>query len=142
MKNFFFNVHLWKNEKKISKIWDHILQTVLSQFFLCFLCKSPGWNKKKLLKTEQQCTFVYIMNLNNFYWLLGIFAALRPSFKYFHIFFQGFSSMSGKVWFIRIFWLFFKNFYIFILREICKRRHCPPSVTLALLLWIFHSSRL
>ena len=44
--------------------------------------------------------------------------------------------MSGKVWFIRIFWLFFKNFNIFIQREICKRRHCPPSVTLALLLFI------
>ena len=26
---------------------------------------------------------------------------------------------------------------MFILREICKRRYCPPSVTLALLLFVY-----
>ena len=43
---------------------------------------------KKLLKIEQQCTFVYIMNFTIFCKFLGIFAALRSSFKFFTIFFR------------------------------------------------------
>ena len=31
---------------------------------------------------------------------------------------------------------FFQILKMFILREICKRRHCPPSVTLGLLLFV------
>ena len=37
-------------------------------------------HKKKLLKTEQQCTFVYIMDFTIFYQFFVISAALRSNF--------------------------------------------------------------
>ena len=52
-----------------SKICYHIFKTVFFQLYV-FLCQAPEWYTKKLLKTEHQCTFVYIMN---FYKLLSIF---------------------------------------------------------------------
>ena len=47
---------------------------------LCFLCLASGWNTKKLLKTEHQCSFVYIMNFTNVCPFWGILSALQPSF--------------------------------------------------------------
>ena len=83
---------------------------------------------KKLLKTKQQCTFVYIMNLGRF----GCYAALVL------IFLPFLSGVQKYVWkdVIHTVILALKKSNIFILRKFCKRIHCPPIVTLDLLLFI------
>ena len=67
-------------------------QPTFSRFFknLCiFPVLSFRMEHKKAKKTKHQSTFVCIMNFRLFCKFLGIFAALRPSFYIFTIFFQG-----------------------------------------------------
>ena len=105
-------------------------------FFLCFLWKSPEWNKNFF---ENQ-TAVYFCLHHEFYNFLLIFGHFCCFAAKFLIFSQFFSGVQQYVWqgvtHTDIFFSSFKIFNIFILREIWKKIHCPPSVTLALLLFL------
>ena len=72
--HFFFKVHFRHNIKSFKNLRPHFQNSFFSQIYVMFSVLAPDWNTKKLLKTEQQCTFVYIMNFTNFYPFLGIFA--------------------------------------------------------------------
>ena len=90
---------------------------------------------KKLLKTEHQCAFVYIMNFTNFRPFWGFFAALRPSLSYFYNFFRGSEVCLERCDSHGNFGFFFNKFFL-LLENFVKRTHCPHIVTMALLLFI------
>ena len=98
--------------------------------FLCFLCKSQGWNTKKVLKTEHQCTFFSIMNFTNFYPFFGIFLLCCIYSNIFTFFFRGSEVCLERGDSCGNFRYLKKKSNIFILREICKRTQCPPIGTL------------
>ena len=101
-------------------------------FFVMLFMQISRMKQKKLLKTEQQCIYSV---LTEKIWFLGIFAVFGPNFfNIFTIFFRGSSirlARCDSYWYLVF---FFKILSFFI--QICKMRHCPPSVTLALLLFV------
>ena len=70
--NFFENV--------VSEFGEKMPNCALNVLFYVLYATLRDVTQKKLLKTDHQCTFVYIMNFTKKNPFLGIVAALRPSF--------------------------------------------------------------
>ena len=100
------------------------------------MCQAQGWNINKLLKTGHQCILVlnYDFFSSHFIHFWPFLLLCRLFSNIFTIYHRGsevclercdsydnFSHLKNK---------------INIQREICKRRHCPPIGTLALLLYL------
>ena len=67
---------------------------------------------------------------------MGNFAALRTSFKYFTMFFRDSEVCMERFDSYGDFGYLKKKSNISILREICKRTHCPSIVIVAFLLFL------
>ena len=87
-KNFFLKYILGQIKIFFKNLRPLFQNSFVPRFFM-FSVLSFRMEHKKLLKTEHQCTFFYIMNFTSCCPFWGIFAALRPSFYYFYIFFRG-----------------------------------------------------
>ena len=91
-----------------------------------FSVLSSRTEHKKTIENRKPVYFFYIMIFFNFYPFLGIFAALRPSFKYFYKIFRGSEVFLKRCDSYGNF-CYLKKSNIFILREFNKITHCFPG---------------
>ena len=109
----------------------------LSQLFFMFSMLSSMMEHKKAIEKR---TPVYFCQHHEFYKFLSILGHFCCFAAYFLLFFKKISWVQKYAWKDVIHTVILalrkeeKN--IFILREFCKRTHCPPIVTLALLLFV------
>ena len=136
-KLFFSSNWIYGHSKSFFFILrPHFQNSFFLKFFSNFFCAKVKYNT---LKSYWKPNISVLLSAS---WILQIFihfgaflllcGLISITFCYF---FHEFRSMSGKMWFIWWFWLFLLSKYL-ILREFCKRTHCCPIVTLALLLFL------
>ena len=129
--------NLWTKPKNFGFFFilrPHFQNSLFLIFFFMFSVLNFIMKQKKLLKTKHHCTFVYVMNFTNYCPFLGILLLYDLVSNIFTIFFRGSEVCLEKCDSCGN--LGYEKTKDFILREICKRTHCPPIVTLALLLFI------
>ena len=131
-KLFFQRTFMEKYEKKIHKSETRFSKQFCLNFFFVFSIKISRMGQKKVIENR---TAVYLKCVYNFFFDFLAFLLLWGLIsKKFTIFFRGSSirlARCDSYWYLVF---FFKILSFFI--QICKMRHCPPSVTLALLLFI------
>ena len=110
---------------------QHFQNSFVPIFCYVFYAKLQDRIQKWYWKPNTSVLFSKLRIFNKKKSIFGHFCCLVALFLIFLQFFQGFRSMSGKMWFIQVFWLFKNKSNIFILRVICKKNtmsfYCNPG---------------
>ena len=103
-----------------------------------FSVLSSRMEQKKAIENRTPVYFFLLHKFFNFLSIFGHFCCLAAQFQIFLQFVSGVKKYdwSNVIHTVVLAYLQKKS-NIYILREICKRTHCPPIGTLALLLFIF-----